>query len=106
MREGENTAGGCGVRPLIWFLSCADTEVAKTLRSRCESVINRDIGHIGWQPRYRGWQGVACRAEGRGTSRRIGPSIATVCDVSEIARLRKFKGVIHEDGNRDRTPQA
>ena len=60
----------------IWFLSCGDTDVAKTLRSRCESVIKRDLDHIRWQPRYRGWQDVACRAERRGTSRQIGPSIA------------------------------
>jgi hypothetical protein len=41
MRSGEDTAGGCGLCRLNWFLSCKDTDVAKKLRSRCEPVIKR-----------------------------------------------------------------
>jgi hypothetical protein len=40
MRAGEDTAAACGLCRVIGFLSCKDTDVAKTLRRRCELVIS------------------------------------------------------------------
>jgi hypothetical protein len=40
MRAGENTAAGCGLCRVVRFLSCKDTDVAKTLRRRCQLVMS------------------------------------------------------------------
>ena len=48
-RAGDNTAAACGLCRLICFLSCKDTDVAETLRSRCAAVIKRDLGDMSWQ---------------------------------------------------------
>jgi hypothetical protein len=77
------------------FLSCNDTDVAKTLRGCCEPVIKRDFGHTRWQRlclalsgdigNGRMADGRAGLGEFRGSSATKEPSIAAVCAVSGTA---------------------